>query len=209
MGLGFITGLTKKTPQRIQLDAGAVMKNVQLDGVETAEAMKAIVASILKGETTSGSLLGATRGGGTINIAPTVRNLEADGMREPIVGSELVDEWTTTLQTTLLEVTEDTLSLALPMLEWSGSGGLRIAKLGRNIKEEHYLENVMWVGNTGFGLMAVLFENALHTGGLSMAVQDKGNGTIPVTISAHSNGYAFEEDYLPVKFFLLDEKASA
>lgn len=211
MGLmNYITGLTRETPKTIQLDAGAVIKNIDIASATTVEQVKAILASILKRETSAkGELLGATKGGSTLKMVPTVRNLDADGMREPIVGSELVDEWDISLTTTLLEIRESTLSLALPMLEWSGVSGMREAKLRRNLRESDYLDNVAWCGNTGFGMMLVVFDNALHTGGLSMAVQDKGNGTIPLELRAHSAGYSFEEDYLPVQIYLLTETDAA
>ena len=98
------TPLRKATFEKLQLDEGIFLENFDYSGIKTVEALKTAIAEAVQDGT---GLLGATRGGGSFEATPTVRQIEADGMRGPVVGSTHIDMWTVKLRGTMIEITPE------------------------------------------------------------------------------------------------------
>ena len=94
------SGVTSTTPQKLQLDAGAFLKNYDVtnDTWATAKTTK---------------LLGATAGGGSFGAVPTIRRIEVDGVKGATKGFEALDEWVVTMTANMKELDADVLKLAL------------------------------------------------------------------------------------------------
>lgn len=164
------TGFNADTAKNLLLDAGAVYKNFDK-------------------ETYTGTLIGATQGGNSFSAAPTMRNIPVDGVKsEHVKGLTVIDAWVVSLTTNLLEVTKDTLTIALGVVEETEHDQDYDSIRGKNyIGENDYLDNVAFVGKiSGSGKpVIIIVENALNHEGLQLAMQDAGEGVLPVTLFGH------------------------
>ena len=80
-----ITGLRPETFENLQLNAGVFLRNFDYSKIEDVEQLEDAILAAL--EESGDKILGATIGGGSFQCTPTIRNIEADGMRYPIIGS--------------------------------------------------------------------------------------------------------------------------
>ena len=87
-----ITGLRPETFESLQLNAGVFLRNFDYSKIETADALEEAILAAL--ESGGDKILGATIGGGSFQMTPSIRNIEADGMRYPIIASTVNDMWT-------------------------------------------------------------------------------------------------------------------
>lgn len=199
------TGLTAKTFERLQLNAGIFLVN--FDYVSATDA--ASLAALIKTERekpTGSALIGATRGGGTFQCTPNTRSIEADGKREEWVGSSVNDGWTIKLTTTLLEITSDNLKRAVGTADVTNATSKHTVKIRTDIKETDYIDSLVWVGDTSKGLVLISIKNALNTAGATLTWTDKGEGTIPVEFTAHQD--SLETDgYAPCEIVFFDTAA--
>ena len=105
-----LTGLRSATFEKLQLNAGVFLKNFAYSTATDSGKLEELVLAALEAGT---GVLGATRGGGTFECTPEIRNIEADGMRYQFKGSTVNDLWTIKLTTTLLEITPENFADAL------------------------------------------------------------------------------------------------
>ena len=164
------TGFNQNTAKNLLLDAGAVYKNFNK-------------------ETMTGTLLGATQGGNSFSFKPNVRNIPIDGVKsEHVKGLSVIDSWEVSLTTNLLEITKDTLALAL--------AGSEIESHDENydsIKAKNYLDLADYIDNVAFvGRLSgsddpviVIVYNALNTEGLEVQLADASEGKLPITFHGH------------------------
>lgn len=87
-------GVTTDSPDRIMVDAGAVYLGF-LDA------------------TNPGTLLGATRGGNSFELARIIRQMQADGAKGPVKGLRRVEEVVATIKANMLELTAGNLRRAI------------------------------------------------------------------------------------------------
>ena len=174
--MGLITGLTSKTPQNLLLGAGAFFKgyDVTKDTPETAMA----------------KLLGATQGGGSFNAVPTVRQITVDGGKTNIKELETIDDWVVTMVANVKEVTADNLQLALgaatAVVDTAPEGYTKITGKG-DFDEKDYQDNIAWIGTLKGSNKPVIIvlKNALSLNGLALAVADKNEALVPITLTGH------------------------
>lgn len=194
-----ITGVTPSTFETLQLNAGVFLKNFEYSGLADKAALAAAIKTAVGGD----SWLGATRGGGSFSATPELRQIEVDGKRSEFVGSEIVDGWDVKLSTSLIEVTADNFALALGIADVTKSEKKTSIKLPNEIKDAHYISNIVWVGDLADGRFVLInIDNALAVGGINFQFQDKSEGTLPVELTAHQAGLE-DQDYAPceVVFF--------
>lgn len=164
------TGFNDKTAENLLLDAGAVYKNFDK-------------------ETMDGDLIGATQGGNSFSFVPTIRNIEIDGVKsENVKGLTVIDDWVVNLTTNLLEVTKDTLAIALAGSTVSEHDTDYDSIKAKNyIELEDYLDNVAFVGKLSGSEkpVIVIIENALNTEGLSVELAEASEGVLPITFNGH------------------------
>ena len=164
------TGLTTKTKQHLLLGAGAFFKNF-LVGTDTYESAVA-----------GGKLLGATQGGGEFNAVATFRQIPVDGAIGDIKDLEDIERWDVTLSATMLEVTKQTVALALGSATITTTSGTAPYNkiVGNNGLSSGDFNTITWcgclLGETKPMLIQV--DNALCTNGLNLSMTDGEEGKI-------------------------------
>lgn len=170
-----ITGLTSATPNNLLLDAGAFFKNFTV-GTDTPE-------------TASAKLLGATDGGGTFSVVPTVRQISVDGGKQNVKELQTVDFWTATMTANLKEHTLENLKLAIGAAKETSMTAQKYTKVEakEDFEATDYITNIVWVGKIKGKSKPVIIElkNALSINGLNLTFADKNEATIPVTLTAN------------------------
>lgn len=171
------TGYNKKTMENLHTGAGAYFKNFVV-GVDTYETAR-----------TDGKLLGATQGGGEFKAAAEIRQIEIDGLPGKAKGAEIIDSWEVSLGMTFIETTPETLALSLGAadIDTTTNGTYNIIQ-GRNAFEDtDYIDNITYIGTLTGSDEPIIVQvfNALSTDGLNIKVEDKKEGTIPVTVFGH------------------------
>lgn len=173
MGVDDLTqysGFNAQTADRLLLDAGAFYKNFDMD-------------------TLAGALLGATRGGGEFSAVPDIRAIEVDGVKGSAKGLNALDTWTVTLTANLLELSAESLALALTTgaVDTGSHADYDIVTAANAIALGHYIDNIAWVGRLSGSNkpVVILIYNALNTAGLTLTTADKDEAVVPVTFSAN------------------------
>jgi hypothetical protein len=171
------TGYNTKTMENLHTGAGAYFKNFTV-GVDTYETAR-----------TDGKLLGATQGGGEFKAAAEIRQIEIDGLPGKAKGAEIIDSWEVSLGMTFIETTPETLALSLGAadIDTTTNGTYDIIQ-GRNAFEDaDYIDNITYIGTLTGSDEPIIVQvfNALSTDGLNIKVEDKKEGTIPVTVFGH------------------------
>jgi hypothetical protein len=171
------SGFTTKTAESLLLNAGAYFKNfdVEKDTFDTA--------------VSAGKLIGATKGGGEFSATPTIRQIEVDGVAGRAKGLEVIDSWETYLKATVLEIKKETIKSALcsAKIDETSNEDYDIISANAQIGLDDYIENVAWVGTLSGSNKPVIIivKNALNTGGLKLATQDKSESTVEMTFYGH------------------------
>lgn len=103
------SGITKDTPDRIMIDAGAVYLNYGLANER---------------------LLGATRGGNEFNLNRTVKNIEIDGLKGAVKGLKRIVEVNPQITCNLLELTVANLVAAIAGADQSDQADIKNEYVG-------------------------------------------------------------------------------
>ena len=191
-----ITGLRPETFKHLQLNAGLFLVGFQYDTATSAEQLKTAIASFIEAGT---GVIGATTGDGTFVCKPEIRNIEANGMRAPFVGSTVNDGWTVTMTGTMKEITPENMARALisaDVITPDGKTGVKQVKLRNEIKASDYIPSLCWVGDTSEGYMLIELKNALNIAGATFTFKDKGEGELPFEFQAHQ-GSVSDSEYAP------------
>ena len=179
------SGYNANTPDRLLLDAGAVFKNFTV-GTDTYATAKA-----------AGKCLGATRKGTEFSAKPNFRRMEIDGVKTRTKGDTLIDGWEVYLKTTLVEITADTLKLALGVADDGTSSATGYSEItGRDtIKESDYIENITYVGNILGENEPIIIQvyNAFHEGGLTITNEDKSNAGVECQFFGYNNADVYDD----------------
>ena len=174
--MGLITGLTSKTPQNLLLGAGAFFKGYDVTKDTPVNAVA--------------KLLGATQGGGSFNAVPTVRQIQVDGGKTNIKELETIDDWVVTMVANVKEVTAENLQLALGAAvaaQAESPAGYTKITGKEDFEGKDYQENITWIGTLKGSEKPVIIvlKNALSLNGLSLAVADKNEALVPITLTGH------------------------
>lgn len=164
------SGFNAETAKNLLLDAGAVYKNFN----KTAF---------------TGTLIGATQGGNSFRVQPNMRNIPIDGVKsEYVKGLTVIDSVEVSLTTNLLEVTKDTITMALGAItETSHDSDYDSIRGKQYLTDNDYLENIAYVGKLSGSKkpVIIIIYNALNHGGLSLDMQDAAEGKLPITFHGH------------------------
>ena len=190
---GGTTALRADTFDKLQLNAGA---------------LKTAIANIISGGSSPiGTLLGATRGGGTFTVTRETRTPEIDGMRYGFKGSDFVDSTDAYLSTTLLEVTPNNIADLLATGTAVTSGKKTTVTMNTAITSSDYLTNICWIGDLADGqLVLICLKNAINTADFTFTYTDKGEGTLAAEFHARQ---AAVDDYdkAPFEIVFFDKPA--
>ena len=165
------SGYNARTPNKLLLDAGAVFKNF-IVGTDTYASAKA-----------AGKCLGATKKGSEFSAVPQIRRMEIDGVHTRTKGDTLIDGWDVYLKTTLVEMTSDTLKLALGVGDSAASStatGYDEITARDTIQDSDYITNITFIGNILGENNPIIIQvfNAFHEGGLTITNEDKNNAAV-------------------------------
>ena len=165
--------LTKETVDRFVIDAGAIYLNL--------------------GEVDE-RLLGATRGGNTFSIEQDIKLIEIDGVRGATKGARRVIESNARIVANLLELTSENIMLAIAgadATDYIDGEGVepthdRIQRT-RNISDLDFIKSVSIVGKVSGSNENVICTvyNALADGGVEFAFEDREEGALEITFTAH------------------------
>ena len=199
---GMSTPLRPATFNKLILNAGVMLAGFDPSSYSTAAALKTALATALADDT---KRLGATRGGGTFNVAREMRQVEADGVRYRFVGDTFVDSADAYLSTTLIETGEPAiLKKAMGNAVLNTSGSKSVIKMRTRIQAADYIENLCWVGDIADGGFVVIrLANAINTTDLTLTFTDKGEATLPVEFHAFQSSVE-DYDYAPYEIIFLD-----
>ena len=195
---GHTTPLREATFSNLQLNAGIFLKNCDYSSIANAGALKTAIAAAVSGSSGAlGTIIGATRGGGSFTVTRDIRTPEVDGSRYGFKGDSFVDSVDAQLSTTLIEITPDTFVTALGGSAITGSSPKQTIKLGTAIDTDDYLTNICWVGDIADGrYVLICLNNAINTADLTLTFTDKGEGTLPVEFHA-KQASVNDYDYAP------------
>jgi hypothetical protein len=201
-----ITGLRPETFENLQLNAGVFLRNFDYSKIETVDALEEAILAAL--ESGGDKILGATIGGGSFQMTPSIRNIEADGMRYPIIGSTVNDMWTVKLTGTMKECRPQNFKDALICADMTTNttGNITTLKVRTDIEASDYIESLCWVGDTSKGFVMIDLLNALNLTGANFTFTDKGEGTLPFEFQAHAADLASMK-YAPVNIVFFDKEA--
>jgi len=194
------TALTPTTFENLQLNAGLFLRGFDFSAAATAAQLRLLVADAIA----EGScVIGATRGGGTFQCTPALRNIKADGLRSPMVGSTVNDGWTVKLSGTMLEITPENFATALICADVQKQGSLTTIRARSEIAPEDYIPTLCWIGDTSRGFVLIELTNALNMKGAAFTFTDKGEGTLPFEFQAHQDPGA-DESHAPFRIIFFD-----
>ncbi|MGN0778891.1 MAG: hypothetical protein ACI4MJ_07080 [Aristaeellaceae bacterium] len=190
-----MTGLNSHTFEHLQLGAGLFIKDFDPDTASTADELKSQLAQRIH---SNEGLMGATRGGGTFQCKPTLRHIEADGLRTPVKGSVVNDGWTVKLTGTLLEMTPGSFADLLTMYDKTETGGVTCIRPRQQMLVEDYLPRLCWVGDTAQGALLIELTDVLNMIGTTLTFTDQGEGVMPFEFQAHQDT-PVGADYAPCR----------
>lgn len=199
--MGMLTMARPETFENLQLNAGIFLKDFDYKSVTTVEEL---VVAIKAASADKTKYFGATKGGGTFSAVPTIRRVEVDGMRAPIVGSQVIDEWTIKLTTTLAEITAENMKAAFATGEVTKQDKITTVKIRTDLKASDYIDRLCWIGDISDGSYVLIdITKALNTAGATLNFTDKGEGTLPVEFVAHQTEISSE--YVPCNVIFISK----
>lgn len=196
-----LNGLTQTTPQNFQLDAGVWLTGVTWSGVSDEETLRSAITTAMGTQT---NILGATSGGGSIEIVPDIRDLMEDvdgavGMYKDCLAVNKID---CKVKTKIAEVKPGTMLMAIGCAEEASLGAGKKITLRNHLLSNDYKE-IVWAGtlNKTDGLMVVRVKNAISTGGLNFEIEDKGKGKFDLELTPCID--LAEPDESPIEIYLV------
>lgn len=151
----------------------------------------------------SGTVIGATSGGGKLSIVGEIIPIELDGALVKVEGLDIKQGGTATMEVNFAELSKQVLKMGTLFKEGtSDADGFTMLEDKPNIESGDYLENFGFVGKTADGSrnIVVIFEKAICTSGLEIEPKGKENAVVKLTIEAVAplDGAL---DKLPVKIY--------
>lgn len=195
------TGLTPASYTRLQLNAGLFLKNFDPSAAKTPAELKSLIADAILQEE---CVIGATRGGGTFQCKPEMRQIDADGLRCACKGSTVNDRWVVKMTGTMLEITPANFAAALACADVEQQGQVTCVRARMDVQEADYIPSLCWVGDTSRGFVVIQLDNVLNMSGAAFTFTDRGEGTLPFEFQAHLDGEE-DEEYAPFRILFLEE----
>lgn len=195
---GYTTPLRPDTFKNLVLNAGIMLKDFDYSTISTVSAMKTAISNAIAGNSSAlGTILGATRNGGSFTVTRELRQPDVDGRRYGFKGDTFVDSMDAQISTTLVEITPDNILTSFATGATSTTGSVEVLKVATEIDTDDYLTNVCWVGDVaGGGYMLICLKNALNEADVNLSWTDKGEVTLPVEFHAKQANVG-DYDYAP------------
>ena len=173
--------------QSMQFDSGMIVRNFDPTNV-SAPADEDIVCT--------------TTGGITATLTPTINDLGEDVNNLHGRFKELLylSRWDASLTFTALNMTPETLKLALGAADITAASGKVAARMALDLTD---FGDIAWVGmRVDGGIVACVLKNALGTAGLSISTTKEGKGQLAVTLTGHMAMSAQQD--VPMEFYSIN-----
>lgn len=158
-------GYTSETPQNLLIDAGAIYTNYGL---------------------ASEALLGATSGGNEFQVVVKTRDVKVDGLKGTVKGLTRIVSTDVTLKANMLEVTSETLRIALMASVDSSGADYDVITGKTEILLTDYIDNIALVGRISGSSkpVVIMLKNALSSDGIKFSNKDNTDNILPITFTA-------------------------
>lgn len=179
-------GITATTPDDILLGAGTYLKGLKFEGGQW-----------------TGTVIGATKGGGKVSIAGEYLDIELDGALVLVKGLTVKQGGKASIEANMAEITGDNIKLATNFKQGeSDAEGYDMFVDKANIEEGDYVENFGFVGKTANGKkdIIIIFESALCKSAMELEPKAKENSVLKVVLDAYAENQG-DLDTLPVKIY--------
>jgi len=158
------TNLTQNQKENIQIDFGIAYTNFGVAGEKQ---------------------IAPTKGGGAFTVKEKIREIEFDGKKGKTKGLQVVEEVEAVLKITIMDMSLDTLNMALRSANYS-AGIITGVQPDDVIPIEDYLTNVtLFCKTLGGQFKKITLFNAMSENGLAFKATAKGEGEIELEIYAH------------------------
>lgn len=179
-------GVTAETPKNILLGAGTYHKGLQwVDG---------------KWE---GTCIGATNGGGKVEIAGEYLDLEVDGMMRLTKGFTVKTGGRATMEASMAELTGDNIKMATNFKKTeSDAEGYDLFVDKASIEDGDYVDNFAFVGKTANGAkdIIIIFESALCKSAFALEPKNKEQNVLKLVMECYGENTG-DLDTLPIKIY--------
>lgn len=183
-----VTRLAANAANNMQIDAGLLVNNFDITN---------------PGKPADADIVCATTGDFSIRAVPTTEDFFADvnGAPANTKQGKRITGWECTLSVGCLEITEDTLVLALGAADIGTDGGVH----PRSTYALTDFKTLAWLGDFADDtkLLAVVMDNVASTGGLSLTTTKNGKGNLALDLMAHSDYN--DPDRVPMSYYLLEK----
>ena len=179
-------GITADTPSNILLGAGTSYRGLEFKNTEW-----------------SGTILGATSGGGKISIKGEFTDLELDGALVKFKGQTIKHGGTASAEVNFAEVNADVLKLGTLFKNGTSEvSGFTLLQDKKRIEDGDYIQNFGFVGETADGSknIIVIFDYALCTSGFEIEGKNKEQAIVKLTLDAVASNSG-DLDTLPVRIY--------
>lgn len=187
--MGAFNAVSSDVFDNLQLEAGVLLNSFNPDSPAAP---------------TDSTIICATTGGVNPTCVPTYTDYGEDIDNVPNNTKELarIDGWECKLSFTALDVTEDTIKMALGAADSTAATSSKAASIiPRSELDDSDFQNVWWVGDIADGRMvAIKLVNAISTGGFNLQTTKAGKGQLSVELT----GYVSIEDTseIPMEFYI-------
>jgi hypothetical protein len=168
MGCNPVTysGFNEKTAKNILVDSASFFKNFKI-GTDTYASAKA-----------AGKLLGATQGGGSFSAVPTMRTIQADGVKGRAKGLEVIDSWEVMMSMNLLELNKENIAAALITGRVTIQDFYEKVEAGNYLCDIDYIDNITMIGRISGTKKPIIIQifNVTNTNGLNINATDNAEG---------------------------------
>jgi hypothetical protein len=181
-------GITTETPKDILLGAGTYHKGLTWDS---------------SSQSWKGTCIGATNGGGKVNIEGEYLDLAVDGALVLFKGQTVKMGGKASIETTLATISGDNIKMATNFKQGdSDAEGYDMFIDKPNIDEGDYVDNFAFVGKTANGAkdIIVIFESALCKSAFSLEPKNKEQSVLKLVMECYAEN-AGDLDTLPIKIY--------
>lgn len=158
-------GFTPGTPNHLMIDAGAIFTNYSLPNEK---------------------LLGATSGGNEFVVVVKTRDVKVDGLKGTVKGLTRIISTDVTLKVNMLEVTTETIRIALMGVVDSTGTDYDVVTGKTEILLADYIDNIALVGRVSGSSkpVVIMLKNALSSDGIKFSNKDSADNILPITFTA-------------------------
>lgn len=177
-------GIRASTYENMLFGPGKAYYNGSMTALTNPAELDRVNAALLAAQT-----VGATRGGMSFSVTPEMRQIEVDGQRGAIKGSQVKDSEDAMLTVNFLEMTALNILRAVPGSTAEKYNDDFIHITGGELVLASYIDNIMITTIHGMGARLfptlIVIENGLATEGLEVALEDKNEAAPEVQFKAH------------------------